>query len=69
MVFFSLYGITCLQTYIFFYKNQRDSWIFKLLVNKIPFLYRPATDNASLRFIPYGGYRGQEDVWTLITPY
>lgn len=27
-----LYGITCLQTYIFFYKNHRDSRMFKLLI-------------------------------------
>ncbi|KAF5357114.1 hypothetical protein D9756_006796 [Leucocoprinus leucothites] len=27
-----LYGITCLQVYIFFYNNRRDSWLFKLFI-------------------------------------
>lgn len=29
----SLYGISCLQVYMFFYKNTRDSWYFKLFVS------------------------------------
>lgn len=65
---YSLYGVTCLQTFIYFKKEQRDSLIFRLVVRSVASASQYAWISVSISRSCYFGTSNSisEKTWILL---